>query len=333
MTEEKEYVLKDTDFYRHIVNESTLQRCKTEAVRISLPLVVKNEEQYIERCLKSIVDVVDEIVVIDTGSYDNTLNIVRKYTDKIYSFKWSDSFADVRNFALSKCTGDWILRLDADEELPEEFVVPLWEAIQNDEFDIGLLNIYNFLEDPDKFHPAKYSVSKTARIFKNLPEIKFSGRVHEEIDDSVNELKKTHEIRVKTIQHCYLKHYGYLRDASVLRQKYDYYAELSLADIKDKPKDFRPYFNLGVHYFHCGKYDEAESMYRKCLELNKDMWMAWHDLGVIFYRKAIEKAQPFLLESKTCLEKSKEVMPKTEEACHSSKLDVSRQNVERLLIK
>lgn len=83
---------------------------------ISVAMIVKNEESCLENCLKSIQGV-DEIIIVDTGSKDRTIEIAKKYTDKIYKFKWEDSFCKARNYALSKCSGDWILSIDADEEL------------------------------------------------------------------------------------------------------------------------------------------------------------------------------------------------------------------------
>jgi glycosyltransferase involved in cell wall biosynthesis len=80
---------------------------------LSIVLIVKNEEDCLERCLESVKGV-DEIVVCDTGSTDKTIEIAKKFTDKICHFKWCDDFSKARNYALSKCTGDWVLFMDAD---------------------------------------------------------------------------------------------------------------------------------------------------------------------------------------------------------------------------
>jgi len=81
---------------------------------LSACLIVRDASKYLLRCLKSIQHVVDEIIIIDTGSRDDTLEISRKFTDKIFFFEWIDDFAAARNFALSKASGDWILRIDAE---------------------------------------------------------------------------------------------------------------------------------------------------------------------------------------------------------------------------
>ena len=84
-------------------------------ITISLCMIVKNEEDVIARCLESVKDVVDEIIIVDTGSTDQTKEIVKKFTDKIYDFKWVNHFAKARNFAFSKATKDYQMWLDADD--------------------------------------------------------------------------------------------------------------------------------------------------------------------------------------------------------------------------
>ncbi|AND84111.1 Glycosyl transferase, group 2 family protein [Clostridium tyrobutyricum DIVETGP] len=90
-------------------------------ITISLCMIVKDEENVIGRCLSSIKDVVDEIIIVDTGSSDNTIDMCKNFTDKIYNFKWIDDFSAARNFSFSKATGDYILWLDADDViLPDD---------------------------------------------------------------------------------------------------------------------------------------------------------------------------------------------------------------------
>lgn len=91
--------------------------------RISLAMIVRNEAPRLGQCLESVKQAVDEIVIVDTGSADTTLAIARTYTPKVYSYRWGDDFAAARNYAIEQTTGDWILSLDADEQLtaaPEE---------------------------------------------------------------------------------------------------------------------------------------------------------------------------------------------------------------------
>lgn len=102
---------------------------------VSIGLIVKNEEARLDKCLAAIKKVIDtvpgEIVVVDTGSTDGTVEIAKKYTDKVYDFEWIDDFAAARNFGLSKCSGEWFMYLDADEVLDED-VAPLVEFLKNE---------------------------------------------------------------------------------------------------------------------------------------------------------------------------------------------------------
>ncbi|XME02809.1 glycosyltransferase [Lachnospiraceae bacterium C1.1] len=89
-------------------------------VTISLCMIVKNEEQILERCLDSVADLMDEIIIVDTGSEDKTKEIARRYTDKVYDFKWDNDFAAARNFAFSHATKEYIYSADADEVIDSE---------------------------------------------------------------------------------------------------------------------------------------------------------------------------------------------------------------------
>ena len=100
-------------------------------ITISLCMIVKNEEEVIARCLNSVKDIVDEIIVVDTGSIDNTKEIVKDFTTNIYDFKWIDDFSAARNYSYSKASMDYILWLDADDIILEEDRVKFKQLKQN----------------------------------------------------------------------------------------------------------------------------------------------------------------------------------------------------------
>ena len=91
-----------------------------QMITISLCMIVKNEERILARCLDSVKDLVDEIIIVDTGSADATRRIAQTYTDRVYDFTWIDDFSAARNFAFSKATCEYIYSADADEVLSEE---------------------------------------------------------------------------------------------------------------------------------------------------------------------------------------------------------------------
>jgi glycosyltransferase involved in cell wall biosynthesis len=140
---------------------------------ISVSMIVKNESSCLRNALDS-VQGVDEIVIIDTGSTDNTVEIAKEYTDKVYSgeeYLWRDDFSFSRNQSLNKCTGDWILIIDCDEELEPNGI----EKIRN-----GLKTL------PEEFNSVEFMTKAmvgsewhwSVRLFKRIPEIQWKGRAH-----------------------------------------------------------------------------------------------------------------------------------------------------------
>jgi len=90
---------------------------------LSVGMIVKNEEKYLEKCLDALKPLLDavksELVIVDTGSSDNTVEIAKRYTGKVFHFDWIDDFSAARNFGLEKCVGEWFMYLDADEILDD----------------------------------------------------------------------------------------------------------------------------------------------------------------------------------------------------------------------
>ena len=91
----------------------------------------ERREKFLGKCLESIKAVADEIIIVDTGSNDGTVDIARKYTDKVFFHPWEDNFSKARNQALAYATGDWILIIDADEELVQEDIPNLMNALED----------------------------------------------------------------------------------------------------------------------------------------------------------------------------------------------------------
>ena len=141
---------------------------------ISLCMIVKNEEKVLDNCLKSIKDIVDEIIIVDTGSNDKTIEIAKKYTHKIYNFKWENDFAKARNYSLSKATKDYILWLDADDFFKGESINRF--KVLKESLD-GSIDLYYFLYNFNE----EYLPFYRERLFKNNNNYKFKGKIHEVI--------------------------------------------------------------------------------------------------------------------------------------------------------
>ncbi|MBI2656740.1 glycosyltransferase family 2 protein, partial [Candidatus Woesearchaeota archaeon] len=114
---------------------------------ISLCMIAKNEEKFLEQCLNSVKDIVDEIIIVDTGSTDKTKDIAKKFNAKVYDFKWIDDFSAARNESIKHAAKDWILVLDADEILDEEGRKAIRELVNNKENDAYLLLQKNYTNE------------------------------------------------------------------------------------------------------------------------------------------------------------------------------------------
>lgn len=200
---------------------------------ISAVLIVKNEEVMLPRCLESVKAGVDEIIICDTGSKDNTIEVAKKYTDKIFSFPWNDSFCDARNAAKSHATGDWILSIDADEILHDP--AALREAVALGEAR-GFLAIECKLiaEDNGQFF-------MFPRLFKNTPQCFWNGNIHNHLSvlgDAIGDVR---------ITHTYSPAHNLDPDRSL---------RILEKEVKEKGGQ-REKFYLGREYYYRGWYDKA----------------------------------------------------------------------------
>ncbi|WP_432665336.1 glycosyltransferase family 2 protein [Wukongibacter baidiensis] len=146
-------------------------------VTISLCMIVKDEEDVLERCLEAASDIVDEIIIVDTGSMDKTKEIAGKFTDKIYDFEWIDDFSAARNFAFSKATKEYILWLDADDLIFKEDIEKFKElknTLDNSVDSVTML--YNLAFD-EKGN-ATFSLRRN-RLVKRANNFRWIGFVHE----------------------------------------------------------------------------------------------------------------------------------------------------------
>lgn len=149
-------------------------------IRISLCMIVKNEEKVLARCLDSIVDLMDEIIIVDTGSSDKTKEIAAKYTDKIYDFEWIDDFSAARNFAFSHATMEYIYTADADEVLSEENhrMFAALKQSMSDNIDIVQMKYGNQLAFDSVYN---FDEEYRPKLFKRVRNFVWEGAIHETV--------------------------------------------------------------------------------------------------------------------------------------------------------
>jgi glycosyltransferase involved in cell wall biosynthesis len=219
---------------------------------LSVCLVVKNEEKYLTRCLNSIKDIADEIVIIDTGSTDKSLEIARQFTDKVYIIKWHDDFSKARNFALGKATGEWILFLDGDEELTPESIEPLRQRINRTNWEGCLIKVLNRYNSGSGIELAPDVIF---RLFRNKKEYRYAGAIHEQICDNILAVNPSSKIDIA--EDICLLHYGYMPEEITAKNKSERNTNLLLKAVKKNPDSLLNRFHLGVEYFRSNQLNKA----------------------------------------------------------------------------
>lgn len=184
---------------------------KARALKISACYIVKNEAENLAKSIKSLKNQVNEIVVVDTGSTDNTVTVARKLGAKIYSFPWQDDFSKARNFALSKAKGDWLILLDADEYFTAKTAGNIRQVIrQAQQADALLIQMVNYDVDKAEIQDYFYQL----RIVRNQQGLYYEGKIHEELKLSEGQSMKFFRIPPEVLE---IYHTGYA--SSVSRQK------------------------------------------------------------------------------------------------------------------
>lgn len=183
---------------------------ETDSLRLSLCMIVKDEEYFLDQCLSAAAIHVDEIIVVDTGSTDSTREIAARYTDKVFEFAWDDDFSNARNFSLAQAQGDWILVLDADEVISGPDLESMRVVIASSEMDGYFLirrdynnnalegGWFSVQEDtPLSKGYRGYHKHPVCRVFRNRKDIRYRGRIHERVDWSLpEEVKGTLDVTI-----------------------------------------------------------------------------------------------------------------------------------------
>jgi glycosyltransferase involved in cell wall biosynthesis len=241
---------------------------------LAAAMIVRNETRHLDACLQSIGGVVDEIVVVDTGSTDDTRDIARRHGAQVYELEWPNDFAAARNWALERTRADWILYIDADERV----VAPCPEGLREVLADPLIGACYVHLSAVRGFRPYR-----ELRLFRNHPLIRFEGAMHETVWPGVERYCRSHDCG---IAHSGLRldHVGYEgsqehkrdRDLPLLRRK-----------LADDPDHVYSWWHLGRILRADGCVEEARSAWRNGIEAaRRRTFLYWADSLV--YAELIE---------------------------------------------
>jgi tetratricopeptide (TPR) repeat protein len=234
-----------------------------EGMRVSLVMIVKDEEEMLPRSLEAIRDVVDEMIIVDTGSTDRTVEIAESFGAKVLHHEWTGDFAEARNVSLDAATGDWFIYLDADEVLVREDAARLRELAGHVWREAFFLTEINFTGDLDDGMAVHHNA---LRMYRNRPEYRFEGRIHEQLAHrlpaGVPERVEQPSVRIE--------HYGYLGAVRDAKEKSRRNIELLERQLSDGEVSPFLCFNLGSEYAAAGEAERALARFEEAWKLLGD---------------------------------------------------------------
>lgn len=222
------------------------------AVSLSVCLLIKDEEKNLNRCLSSIKDMASEIIVVDTGSNDNSILIANQFTDQVYLYKWRYDFSSARNYYLERASGDWIMVLDGDEELDRKCLNVLQKKIQVPGIEAYLLFVNHYSHEP---HELLEISDLQARLFKNNTNYRYRGIIHEQILNSI--LDANPSAKIEIAQDISIIHYGYNRAQNENLYRLKRNTDIISKALDRKEEQVLKYFHLGVEYYRHHQFSEA----------------------------------------------------------------------------
>ncbi len=239
-------------------------------LRLSIGMIVKNEAKTLDRCLKSLQPLLSavpsELIITDTGSTDETVEIAKKYTDHIISFEWCNDFSAARNTGLDAARGEWFMFLDADEWFEDVTeLIEFFNSGEYDEYGSGSFIVRNY-QDVDG---TSYLDFHASRMYRRYPGMRFTGIVHENIPG----------MKPYKYLEAYVHHYGYLHQTreSMLR-KFQRNSELLKKQIEEEPSNLKAYFQLANEYLVAKEYNQAIETAKAGLQIEQkcpnEMWRA-----------------------------------------------------------
>jgi len=257
---------------------------------ISLCMITRDEENYLEQCLSSAKDIADEVIVVDTGSTDKTKEIAKKFGAKIFDFKWNDDFSAARNEAIKHAAKDWILVLDADEAIEKKDLKIIKNAIENPGGFVGFQldqrsYINEFFEGAVKnnsdFELVKkyplYISNFLVRLFKNRIGLYFRHKVHELIEDSIEEKN----LKYKKLD-IVLHHFGSLKEAGLVNVRVEQYSKIILKQIEDEPENARYNYQAARMYLGRNDFSSALKYFEKAAKINPRYKLVFSEIAKIY---------------------------------------------------
>ncbi len=249
---------------------------------LSLCMIVKDEAANLPRCLDSVQGLVDEMVILDTGSSDETIAIATQYGARVDRGEWQHDFAAARNQTLERATGDWILVLDADESLVPEAIPAIQAAMGNENH--VLVNLVR-----QEVGAVQSPYSLVSRLFRRRSDLRFQRAYHELIDDSVMALvQREPHWQVITLSPVAIRHWGYQPGTIAERQKRDRARTMLEKALAQQPDDAYLCSKLGALYLDSGQVEKGLVLLHRGLKANPTeagvLYDLHYHLGIAYSR-------------------------------------------------
>ena len=207
---------------------------------VSLCMIVKNEASHLAACLESVRDLADEIIIVDTGSTDNTVEIAHRFGAQVKHFDWINDFAAARNESIKEARSDWIFWMDADDVLSPDNVIRLKQAVVGDQADAYICRVVSQVQGPNQ---SSVSVDHM-RLFRNGLGLQFEQPIHEQIAPMAKRLGLTIAHTNITIDHL-----GYAADSETLKAKARRNRAMILQCLDQQPDNLYWQFHLGINLY------------------------------------------------------------------------------------
>lgn len=220
---------------------------------LSVSLLVSNSIEYIDRCMESIVPLLNqipsELIVVDTGGTDGSIDIARKYADCVVQFSWCDDFAAARNAGLEKSNGEWFLFLDDDEWFDDvREIIDFFQSGEYKKYNCASYKIRNYVD----FQGKRWSEVRTIRLTKRTRETKFVSKIHEYLSPTLAPEKRFE---------AYVHHYGYVyKDKKKEREHFKRNVDLIKQGLVEHPEDLRLIVQLAQEYCAINEYQASEDI-------------------------------------------------------------------------
>jgi len=282
LDDEKDTDLIGQDDYSHLISKEVTVARWQEHNTLSFYCITNENKENLLQILDKVWSSVDELIVINHGGSEEVKEAAELMGAQVIDYQGELDFSKIRNFAKKQCTKKWIFTLDNDEHIDKEMISELRTLIDAD-CDAWLFDVQNYHKDNT------LTYTQAVRLFRNIPELKYEGLVHENFDKAV---EKNH---LRIFQPPFpIHHYGYLKDGELVREKLLKYRKLNLKQLKRHPNDPKAHFNLALHYINEELYDLASKHLIKAAELDERYYHPRLQMGMLHLQGAQEQFRDVL---------------------------------------